>query len=209
MLVGGSTHMPAVWKMLERVSGRAPSRTVSPEEAVAQGAAIHAAILEARATDGTSKLGQMVRKRLQSVQASDVNSHSLGIEISDPNNRTRKINHVMIPRNTAIPYSISQRFVTNVPNQQRVHVKLLQGEASDVNACTLIGDFRVNNLPPNLPAGSPVEITYQYESTGRIVAKARELTGGVESQAEIVRDSGLSDSNVDAFEVLARDYNVE
>ena len=66
VLVGGSTHMPAVWKMLERVSGRAPSRTVSPEEAVAQGAAIHAAILEARATDGTSKLGQMVRKRLES-----------------------------------------------------------------------------------------------------------------------------------------------
>ncbi len=209
VLVGGSTHMPAVSKMLKEVSGKAPSRTVDPETAVAQGAAIHAAILEARLTDGQSKLGQTVANRLRSVKATDVNSHSLGVEISNPADRTRKVNHIMIPKNSTIPYSISQRFVTNVANQQRVHVKLLQGEASDVSACTLIGDFRITDLPPNLPAGSPVELTYRYDSTGRIVAEAKELTGGRGARAEIVRDSGLTDTNVDAFEMLAKDYTVE
>jgi molecular chaperone DnaK len=209
VLVGGSTHMPAVSKMLKEVSGKAPSRTVDPETAVAQGAAIHAAILEARLTDGQSKLGQTVANRLRSVKATDVNSHSLGVEISNPADRTRKVNHIMIPKNSTIPYSISQRFVTNVANQQRVHVKLLQGEASDVSACTLIGDFRITDLPANLPAGSPVELTYRYDSTGRIVAEAKELTGGRGARAEIVRDSGLTDTNVDAFEVLAKDYTVE
>jgi molecular chaperone DnaK len=211
VLVGGSTHMPAVPKMLQRVSGKAPSRTVNPEEAVAQGAAIHAAILEARATGGTSGVGAAVINRLKSVKASDVNSHSLGVEITDRSSADakRKVNHIMIPRNTQIPFSISQRFVTNVANQQRVHVKLLQGEASDVTACTLIGDFRITDLPPNLPAGSPVELTYRYDASGRIVAEAKELTGGKAARAEIVRDSGLSDANVDNFEVLAREYTVE
>jgi molecular chaperone DnaK len=150
-----------------------------------------------------------VANRLRSVKATDVNSHSLGVEISNPADRTRKVNHIMIPKNSTIPYSISQRFVTNVANQQRVHVKLLQGEASDVSACTLIGDFRITDLPANLPAGSPVELTYRYDSTGRIVAEAKELTGGRGARAEIVRDSGLTDTNVDAFEVLAKDYTVE
>src|SRR5690606_21291329 len=100
-------------------------------------------------------------------------------------------------------------FVTNVPNQQRVHVKLLQGDAVDVSACTTIGDFRIVNLPENLPAGSPIELTYSYESTGRIVAAARELTGNNEASTEIVRDSGLSDAGLEAFEQLARDYQVE
>jgi len=209
VLVGGSTHMPAIFSMLQEVCGRTPSRELNPDEAVSQGAAIHAAILEARETGGAGRMAQAVIKRLRSVMAEDVNSHSLGVEISDPKDRKRKMNHIMIPRNTGIPCKISQRFVTNVPNQQRVHVKLLQGDAVDVSACTTIGDFRIVNLPENLPAGSPIELTYSYESTGRIVASARELTGNNEASTEIVRDSGLSDAGLEAFEHLARDYQVE
>lgn len=115
----------------------------------------------------------------------------------------------MIPRNTPIPYTISQRFMTNVPNQQRIRVKLMQGEVPDVTACTVIGDFQITNLPPNLPLGSPVELTYSYESTGRIKAEARELTGNRRASAEIVRDGGVSDNGLKAFEDLAREYQVE
>ena len=209
VLVGGSTHMPSVYSMLLEVGGRTPSRELNPDEAVAQGAAIHAAILEARATGGQGRMAQVVIKRLRAVTSSDVNSHSLGVEISDSTNKARKVNHIMIPRNTSIPYTVSQRFVTNVANQQRIHVRLLQGEVGDVSACTLIGDFRITQLPPNLPAGSPLELTYSYEANGRIVASARELTGNNEASAEIVRDSGLNDEGLDAFELLARDYQVE
>jgi len=209
VLVGGSTHMPAVFNMLREVTGRTPSRELNPDEAVAQGAAIHAAILEARETGGSSRMAQAVIKRLRAVTATDVNSHSLGVEITDPRDRKMKSNHIMIPRNTAIPYTISQRFTTNVANQQRIRVRLLQGEVPDVSACAIIGDFTITNLPANLPAGSPVELTYSYDANGRIKANAKELTGGREAATEIVRDSGLNDSGLEAFEQLARDYQVE
>ncbi|WP_437203173.1 Hsp70 family protein [Planctomicrobium sp. SH664] len=209
VLVGGSTYMPVVETMLREVTGKVPTRDVTPEEAVAQGAAIHAAILESKATGGASHLAQAVSNRLKSVVASDVNSHSLGIKITDPNNKTRKINHIMIPKNTSIPFEVSQKFVTNAPNQQRIHICVLEGDATDPDACTTIGDFRITGLPDNLPKGSPVEVTYLYDKNGRIHARARELTSHSEAKAEIVRDSGLTNDNLDSLEVLASEYSVE
>ena len=209
ILVGGSTHMPVIKQMLVEVCGRNPSEEVVPEEAVAQGAAIHAAILEAKATGGESRMAKAIIHRLRSVKTSDVNSHSLGVKASAPHDHNRKINHIMIPRNTQIPFSVNQRFVTNTPNQQRVHIVILEGEASEPNACSTIGDFRILNLPPNLPAGSPVELTYRYDASGRIHASAKELTGDTEASTEIVRDSGLDDDGIRSFETLAKEYHVE
>ena len=209
ILVGGSTYMPVVQSMLREVTGREPSRDLQPEEAVSQGAAIHGAILEAKATGGTGEMAQAVIKRLQAVHTSDVNSHSLGVKLTDPNDRNRKINHIMIPRNTQIPYSTTQRFVTNSPNQQRIHVHILEGETSDPDACSQIGDFRVYDLPNNLPKGSPVELTYQYDANGRISAIAKELTSNNAASTEIVRDSGLDEEGVDVFKRLAEEYKVE
>ncbi len=209
VLVGGSTYMPVVETMLRDVTGLEPSRDVSPEEAVSQGAAIHAALLEARATGGDSRLGKAVINRLRSVTATDVNSHSLGVKISDPQDKARKINHIMIPKNSSLPVEVKQKFKTNTSNQQRIHVCVLEGDASDPDACTTIGDFRIVNLPPNLPAGSPVEITYSYDKNGRFSATAIELTGNTVAKTEIVRDSGLTNENVDAFQTLATEYRVE
>ena len=210
ILVGGSTLMPVVEQMLKEVTGREPSRELMPERAVAEGAAIHAAILEARHNPANSKIAGTVQKRLNSVKTSDVNSHSLGIKISDPGDRSRKINHIMIPKNTPVPHNVKQRFGTNTAGQSRVHVEILEGDAIDPAACELIGDFRVFNLPASLPKGSPIEITYAYDSSGRISATAKELTGNVEASAEIVRDSGMDDKAiVDALEVLTADYDIE
>lgn len=209
LLVGGSTYMPVVEQMLQEVTGRPPSRDLIPEEAVAQGAAIHAAILEAKETGGESRMAKAVIHRLRSVNTLDVNSHSLGVKITDPNDRARKVNHIMIPRNTTIPYSITQRFVTTSPNQRSIHVVILEGEAPDPNACALIGDFRIVDLPPNLPAGSPVEVTYSYDANGRIHASARELTGNRAASVEIERATGLDSSGLEAFRRLAESYHVE
>lgn len=210
VLVGGSTYMPVVEKMLEEVCGQKPTRSLEAEYAVAEGAAIHAAIIEARTTGGESRLAQAVLARLRAVNTLDVNSHSLGIKITNPNDRTRKMNHIMIPRNTTVPHSVSQRFVTNSDNQQRIHVEILEGEAPDPMACTMIGDFRVTGLPPNLPKGSPVEITYEYDASGRISATAKELVGNNVASAEIVRDYGMDAKSVDdAFEALQKEYAVE
>lgn len=208
VLVGGSTYMPSVERMMKEICDKPPTRDLRPEEAVAQGAAIHAAILEAR-ENRDSKVGEAVTRRLKGVQMSDVNSHSLGVKISDPEQRGRKINHIMIPRNSPVPQKITQRFATNSDNQKTIHVYILEGDARDPEACTLIGDFRIIDLPPNLPAGSPVEVTYSYDANGRVHCEARELTGNRVAKTEIVRDMGLTDQNVDAFEALASEYRVE
>jgi molecular chaperone DnaK len=209
VLVGGSTYMPVVESMLRQLTHKDPSHALEPEKGVAQGAAIHAAILEGRVRGENSNLAKAVLARLQQVKTMDVNSHSLGVKVSDTEDRSRKVNHIMIPRNTAIPYSVSQKFVTNSDNQRRIHVEILEGEARDPVACTLIGDFRINDLPPNLPKGSPVEVTYSYDSSGRIHAAAKELTSNKAAQTEIVRDSGLTDDHVVSFEQLAKEYHVE
>lgn len=209
ILVGGSTLMPVVEQMLREVTGQEPSRELMPEKAVAEGAAIHAAILQAR-SGGATDVTEAVRKRLNSVRTSDVNSHSLGIKISDPGDKSRKINHIMIPKNTPVPHSVKQRFGTNVAGQQRVHVEILEGDAVDPAACELIGDFRVFNLPSTLPKGSPIEITYSYDGSGRISASAKEITGNNEASAEIVRESGMKEEEiVDAFDVLTDEYDIE
>jgi len=210
VLVGGSTYMPVVEQMLREVTQREPSRSLMPERAVAEGAAIHASILQARHGDPGNEVAEAVRKRLTSVKTSDVNSHSLGIKISDPKDKSRKLNHIMIPRNTPVPHHVSQRFGTNSDGQQRVHVEILEGDAADPAACALIGDFRVFNLPPNLPKGSPIEITYSYDSAGRISASAKELTGNNEANTEIVRDGGMDETEVkDALTVLTEEYDIE
>ncbi len=209
ILVGGSTYMPVVEQMLREVTGHEPSRDLMPECAVAEGAAIHASILQARSGD-TENIPEGVLQRLKNVKTRDVNSHSLGIKITDPSDRSRKINHIMIPKNTPVPHEVSQRFGTNTDGQQRIHVEILEGDATDPDACELIGDFRIFNLPPNLPKGSPISITYSYDASGRIHATARELTGNNEASAEIVRDGGLDEGEVSAaVDLLDQEYIIE
>jgi len=209
VLVGGSTHMPVVEQMLREICGREPSRAVHPEKAVGHGAAIHAAILEARATGGESRMGKAIINRLRAVSTADVNSHSLGTKITNPADRTSKINHIMIPRNNELPFNVTQKFVTTSDNQQRIHVSVLEGEVADPDACATIGDFWITNLPPNLPKGSPLEVTYAYDAAGRINCSAKELTGNATASIEIVRDSGLDADGVTSFEGLAESYVIE
>ena len=208
VLVGGSTHMPVVEKMLVEICQRGPNRDVHPEKAVGHGAAIHAAILEARATGGESRMGKAIISRLRSVSTADVNSHSLGTKVTDPGDRQKK-NHIMIGRNTPVPCDITQRFATTSDNQERIHVTVLEGEVDDVDACATIGDFWITNLPANLPKGSPVEVTYAYDDSGRIHCTAQEMTGNNAASIEIVRESGLDSDGVDSFQSLADAYSVE
>ncbi|MCH2201530.1 MAG: Hsp70 family protein [Fuerstiella sp.] len=209
ILVGGSTYMPVVEQMLREVTGQNPSRELLPERAVAEGAAIHAAIMQARSGD-TAQIPDAVLTRLKNVRTSDVNSHSLGIKVTDPSDQFRKINHIMIPRNTPVPHEVKQRFGTNSEGQRRIHVEILEGEAVDPAACELIGDFQVFNLPESLPKGSPIAITYAYDSAGRISASAKEMTGNNEASTEIVRDGGLDEGAVStAVDLLDQDYIIE
>lgn len=150
VLVGGSTLMPTVPKSLKELTGMEPFQGLSPHTAVAQGAAIHAAILEAKYRSERTELSERVRKRLKAVRQDEVNSHGLGIVARHP--RTgKKVNHVMIPRNSRLPIEIKRTFYTNKDNQQRVHVRVTEGDAPDPKACSILGECVISDLPPKLP----------------------------------------------------------
>lgn len=208
VLVGGSTLMPAVPRRLEEMTGVKPYQGLSPHTAVAQGAAIHAAILDAQHRGDKSPFAETVRKHLENVKQEDVNSHGLGIAAKNPASG-KVINHVMIPRNTRLPAEVSRTFKTNADNQQRVNVQVIEGDAPDPAACTLIGNCRISDLPPGLPKGSPIEVTYAFDESGRVVVRARDKTGGREAHIEIERRGGLSDAQINAYTKLASDYKVD
>jgi molecular chaperone DnaK len=208
VLVGGSTLMPAVPKMIERVTGKKPYQGLSPHTAVAQGAAIHAAILEARHRGDESELAEKVRKHLGAVRQENVNSHGLGIIAKNPKTG-KQVNHVMIHRNTRLPVEVKRVFRTVSEGQARVNVSVTEGDAPDPRAVSLIGNCRVTNLPAGLPKGSPVEVTYAFDKNGRIRVSACETTGGREATIEIERSGALSETDIDAYATLANDYKVE
>lgn len=208
LLVGGSTHMPAVHEMLKRVCGRVPSTQLDPRLAVAQGAAIHAAILQARESGVESRLGAAVLERLKAVSAQDVNSHSLGVELVDPLDGSLR-NHIMIPRNSALPTQVSQRFVTSHDAPRGIRIRLLEGEAEDPSACAVVGEFRIAQLPAALPAGSPVDVHYEYDAQRKVHVTAKELVGNNSAEVHLVWESGIQPSAREVFVNLAHDYRVE
>ncbi len=207
VLVGGSTLMPQVRQMMKGVMGREPYTGISPYVSVALGAAIHAAILEAQHRP-ESGMGETVRRMLGAVKQENINSHGLGIVIKQPGTG-KKINHVMIPKNTRLPVSTSQIFQTVQESQRRVNVPVMEGDAPDPEACSLLGNCRIFDLPGSLPKGSPVEVTYAFDTAGRISVSARDKTGGKEASIDIQRQGTLTEDQVDAFSKLASDYRVE
>ncbi len=209
VLIGGSTAMPGVRTMLEELGGQPPSTLLDPSLAVAKGAAIHAAILEARREGADGQTGQALRRRLQQISTSNVNSHSLGVEVTDANDSTIRSNHIMIPRNTPVPCQVTQRFVTTTDNPRAIYIRLLEGEVSDIDACEVIGEFRVVDLPAGLAAGSPIEVQYGYDLSGHIKVSARELVGNTEASVEIHWTGGVDESALDGLSRLAADYEVD
>jgi len=208
VLVGGSTLMPQVPAMLEGILGKKPSSEISPHTAVAQGAAIHAAILEVKHRGQESELAEKVRRMLGAVRQENVNSHGLGVLANNP--KTGKdVNHLMIPRNTQLPFEVTRSFKTQREGQERVSIQVIEGDAPDPRACSLLGKFRIRDLPPNLPKGSLVDVTYAFDESGRIRVSAQEKSSGKEAAIEIERRGNLNDQQVDLYKRLADEYEVD
>lgn len=129
LLVGGSTRMPMVQRMLEEISGKPPERSVSPDAAVAHGAALYAdLLLEQKSTN----------RRGAHFSVSNVNSHSLGIVGVDKTTGRRR-NQVLIPKNTPLPHTTAGTFKTAKPNQTNVLIRIVEGESERPEACSQIG----------------------------------------------------------------------
>lgn len=194
LTVGGSTRMPAVIGMLTMLTGQVPDDTLSPDEAVAQGAAIHAGMIIDR-MDG----------RTPQARVRNVNSHSLGIVGTDPKTK-RKQTAVLIPRNTPLPAKAKRVFKTLKAGQRSVVADIVEGESPDPTACMKIGKFTVRNLPKDIAAGTPIEIRFRYEENGRLRIAAN--IAGMENQAthEISRDNNLARNDLDAWRKQVAGY---
>jgi molecular chaperone DnaK len=193
LLVGGSTHMPMTGQMLQEISGKMPDNSLAVSEVVARGAAIHAGIMAARGAEDGLTLEPGVRDAYEGIVEINVNSHSLGIEVKRDQER---INDILIPKNTPLPTAASRVYRTVVANQQRVRVKVLQGEAQQADACISIGECWIEDLPPNLPKRSPVQVRCGCGSNGLIDVMALDMTSGKMARAEIHRSSGLSEEEL-------------
>jgi molecular chaperone DnaK len=193
LLVGGSTHMPMTGQMLHELTGKMPDNSLAVSEVVARGAAIHAGIIAARSPEDSQLLHADLRDALGDVVEINVISHSLGIEIRHGEER---LNDVLIAKNTQLPTAASRVYRTFVENQQRVRVKVLQGEAQQADSCINIGECWVDGLAPNLPKGSPIQVRCGVASNGLIDVMALDMTSGNMARTEIHRSSGLSDEEV-------------
>jgi molecular chaperone DnaK len=187
LLVGGSTRMPMVGRMLEELTGKPPDRSVSPDEAVAHGAALFGSLLRARAGGAPGPFS-----------VTDVNAHSLGILGADPQTG-RKRNKVLLPKNTPLPKTVTKVFKTFKPNQRSVAIRVLEGESERPEACSTVGTCQVRGLPPDLPAGAPVEVSYTYEANGRLHVTARLVGRDVGVSTDFVRENSLPDEDLELW----------
>ena len=190
LLVGGSTNMPMTGAMLRDVSGRPPDDSLAVSEVVARGAAIHAGIRAAKAGDGPKTKSV---NALADVVEISVNAHSLGIEVRKDVDRA---NDILIPKNSQLPAAASRVYYTLGDNQSRVRVRVLQGEAAQADACIAVGECWIEDLPPVLPKGSPVQVRCAVTPNGLIDVMALDMTTGRMARTEIHRTSGLTDDEI-------------
>ncbi len=196
LLVGGSTRMPQVAAMLEHLTGQAPDRTLAPDEAVAHGAALYADLLLRRTGQGGGSAGGA------DFNVANVNSHSLGIAAITPQNR--KVNRILIKKNSPLPTQLRMRFRTHLDNQRTISIRVLEGENDDVDACSSVGEAVVRDLPQGLPAGTPVEVQYRYSADGRLEVRAEVVGHGAAIVTDFVRDHSLPDGDLLLWAELLR-----
>ena len=185
LLVGGSTRMPMVPAMIEKLTGLAPDHTVNPDEAVARGAAVFAGYL-IRGRDPNAK---------PTFKVVDVNAHSLGIEGIDQRTM-RKENNIIIPRNSGLPAKVTKKFVTKTEDQHSIVVQVLEGESKNPTQCSAIGRAVLRNLPEHLPKGWPIEVTYEYLTNGRLDVKAHIPGTSKGIELELQREQSLTSERI-------------
>ncbi len=189
LMVGGSTHMPMTAKMLRDLTGRDADRSLAVSEVVARGAAAHAGIVSAKLANLAPQAGSAIADIVEV----SVNAHSLGVEIRKGDDR---INDKLILKNTQLPAAVSRVYFTNKDGQQKVRVRILQGEANQSAACIPIGDCWVDGLPAGMPKGAPVQVRCGVAANGRIEVMALDMTSGKMAKAEIHRTGGLEDADI-------------
>jgi molecular chaperone DnaK len=176
ILVGGQTRMPKVQEAVKEMFGKEPRRDVNPDEAVAVGAAIQAAVLAGDVKD---------------VLLLDVTPLSLGIETMGG------VMTKLVEKNTTIPTKANQVFSTADDNQPAVTIHVMQGEREMASANKSLGRFDLADIPP-APRGVPqIEVTFDIDANGILNVSAKDKATGKQQSIVIKASSGLTDEEVE------------
>lgn len=188
ILVGGSTRIPAVQEAVKKLTGKEPHKGINPDEAVAMGAAIQGGVLSGDVKD---------------ILLLDVTPLSLGIETYG------KVFTKLIERNTTIPTKKSQVFSTAADNQTAVDIKVLQGERQMADDNTLLGEFRLDGIPPARRGIPQIEVTFDIDANGIVNVSAKDNGTGKTQHITITASTNLSKEDIDRKVKEAEQYAEE
>lgn len=188
ILVGGSTRVPAVQRLVEEITAKKPNMSVNPDEVVAVGAAIQAGVLSGEVKD---------------VVLLDVTPLSLGVETMGG------IMTRIIERNTTIPVRRSEVFSTAEDNQPAVDIHVLQGEREMARDNRSLGQFKLDGIPA-APRGIPqIEVTFDIDANGILKVGAKDKSSGKEQQVTISGSSNLDKGEIDKMIEDAQSFSAE
>ena len=176
VLVGGSSRIPAVQKLVKDYTGKEPNQSVNPDEVVAVGAAIQAGVLAGEVKD---------------IVLLDVTPLTLGIETLGG------VMTPLVPRNTTIPVSKSQVFSTAENNQTAVDIQVLQGERPMARDNKSLGMFRLEGIAPAMRGIPQIEVTFDIDANGIVNVSAKDKATGKEQKITITNSSNLSEQDID------------
>lgn len=176
ILIGGSTRMPQVKKLIEEEIGIEPKRDIDPDEAVSLGASVQGGVMSGEVDD---------------LVLLDVNPLSLGVETKGG------VFTRVIDKNTTIPTTQSKEFTTAKDNQENVHIKVYQGEREVASENKLLDEFKLGNIP-QAPAGVPViKVEFEINENGIVNVKAEETETGNTKTVTVEGGTGLSDEEIE------------
>ena len=191
VLVGGSTRIPKVRRLVQDLFKRVPHTDLNPDEVVALGAAVQANILGG---------GSEITKEMLLL---DVTPLSLGIEVAGG------VTDKIILRNSTVPASATQYYTTQVDGQTNVAIHVLQGERELARDCRSLARFDLKGVPP-MPAGMPrIEVRFLIDANGILRVSAREQRSGQEAEIDVQPSYGLTDEQVENMLLESFDFAEE